>query len=511
VSPRRSAAFSLLIPLQRDGPALHRQLYTELRAMMLDGRLAPGRRLPASRLLARDLGVSRNTVAGAFDQLRAEGYLEAKERGGTFVGARMPDALFRVSPSAARRAPRRHSIVPVVPSAPGPGLSARGRRLREAALPGLRARDSAVRPFRSGVPALEAFPRRIWARLMARRWRRGAVPLAYGDAEGDATLRSAIADYVRGARGARCNDDQVLIVSGSQQALDLAARVALDPGDAAWVEDPGYWGVRAALAAAGARVVPVPVDAQGLDVSEGQSREPAARVICVAPSHQFPLGVTMSVARRLELLAWASQARAWILEDDYDSEYRYASRPLACLQGLDESGCVVYIGTFSKTVFPALRLGYVIAPHAMLDALQAARASADRHSPALEQGVLADFIGEGHYARHVRRMRALYEERRDAFREAVEQRLGGLLILGSMDAGMHTVGWLPDGTDDRRVSEALQAADVDAVPMSRYWMGPARGSGLMLGYAPYPPPVIREAVDRMARVLERLVPEPAQL
>ncbi len=471
--------------------------------MMLDGRLASGRRLPATRLLARELGVSRNTVAGAFDQLRAEGYLESRERGGTFVAARLPDAMFRatrpLAPAGSRPAPTR-------PDAPLPRpatLSARGRVLRETALPGLRAADAGPRPFRSGVPAIDAFPRRIWARLMARRWRRGAVPLVYRDAEGDATLRAAVADYVRGARGARCSDDQVLIVSGSQQALDLAARVVLDPGDAAWVEDPGYWGVRAALAGAGARLIPVPLDREGLDVSAGIARAPAARVACVAPSHQFPLGVMMSAARRLELLAWARQAGAWILEDDYDSEYRYASRPLACLQGLDDAGSVVYIGTFSKTVFPALRLGYVIAPPAMVDALRAARASADRHSPALEQGVLADFIGEGHYARHVRRMRALYEERRDALRDAAAERLGGHLTLDSMDAGMHTAGWLPPGTDDRLVSEALLAADVDAGPMSRYWMGPGARSGLMLGYAAYSPELIREAVERMARVLER--------
>ncbi len=492
LSPRRSATPLLLVPLDRAGPALHRQLYAELRAMMLDGRLAAGRRLPATRLLAKELGVSRNTVAGAFDQLRAEGYLDARERGGTFVAARLPDALLRAPAPVQMRAVE----------AGGHRLSARGRLLTETALPTLRARDTRLQPFRSGVPAIDVFPRRVWARLLARRWRRGAVSLAYGDAEGDAALRLAVADYVRGARGARCTDDQLLIVSGSQQALDLAARVALDPGDSAWVEEPGYWGVRAALAAAGARLVPVPVDGEGLDVTAGGAREPAARVVCVAPSHQFPLGVMMSAARRLELLAWARHAGAWVLEDDYDSEYRYASRPLACLQGLDDAGCVVYIGTFSKTVFPALRLGYVIAPPGMVDALQAARAAADRHSPALEQGVLADFIGEGHYARHLRRMRTLYEERRDALRDAVERRLAGLMELGAMDAGMHTVGWLPPGTDDQRVSQALLAAGVDAVPMSSYWMGAGARSGLLLGYAAYEPPAIRAAVERMARVLE---------
>jgi GntR family transcriptional regulator/MocR family aminotransferase len=504
MTPRRTATLPLLISLVRTGPALHRQLYAQLRAMMLDGRLPPGRRLPATRLLARDLGISRNTVNGAFDQLRAEGYLEARERGGTYVASRLPDVLLGPAPArkvSDRSARRGAAGAPRI--AEGHRISQRGRIVAAAARPPLRVRDERIRPFRSGVPALDLFPRRVWARLLSRRWRRDAVPLAYGYAEGDSALRAAIADYVRNARGARCSDEQVLVVSGSQQALDLAARTALDPGDAAWVEEPGYWGVRAALVAAGARLVPVPVDAEGLDVRAAEAWAPAARVACVAPSHQMPLGVMMSAARRLELLAWARRAGAWIFEDDYDSEYRYASRPLACLQGLDQAGCVVYVGTFSKTIFPALRLGYLIAPPNMVDALQAARAAADRHSPALEQGVLADFIGEGHYARHVRRMRAIYEERRDALRDAVRRRLDGRLMLGAADAGMHTVGWLAEGSDDRRISEALAAAGVDAAPLSRYWTGTPSGSGLMLGYAAYSPEAIRAAVDRMARVLER--------
>jgi GntR family transcriptional regulator/MocR family aminotransferase len=468
--------------------------------MMLDGRLPAGRRLPALRQLARDLGLSRNTVVGAIDQLRAEGYLQSRERGGTFVAARLPDLMLCPAPNSLG------ALAPALTPALSPALSHRGQVIRRTARGDLRIRDGAVRPFRSGIPAVDAFPRGIWARLLARRWRRGAVPLAYGDAEGDVALRTAIAEYVRGARGARCTPEQVIVVSGSQQALDLTARVVLDPGDAAWMEEPGYWGVRAALAAAGAEVIPVPVDAEGLDVRLGLERSSGARVACVAPSHQLPLGVTMSAGRRLELLEWAHRSAAWILEDDYDSEYRYSSRPLPCLQGLDERGSVVYVGTFSKTVFPALRLGYLIAPPALVDALQAARAAADRHSPALEQAVLADFIGEGHYARHVRRMRGLYEERRDALRDAVTGRLAGLVELGPMDGGMHAVGWLPAGWDDQRVSRALQTGEVDAAPLSRYWTTLPARSGLMLGYAAYPPDVIRAAVERMARVLERPIP-----
>jgi GntR family transcriptional regulator/MocR family aminotransferase len=470
--------------------------------MMLDGRLPPGRRLPASRLLARELGVSRNTVNGALDQLRAEGYLEARARGGTFVASRLPDTLLRAR-SLQRPAAAARAEAEARPEMGRRQLSARGQIIATTAGRSLRLRDERIRPFRSGVPALDLFPRRVWSRLLSRRWRRGAVPLAYGYVEGDVALRSAIAEYVRSARGARCSDEQVLIVGGSQQAVDLTARAVLDPGDAAWVEEPGYWGVRAALVAAGARLVPVPVDSEGLNVGAGEVLEPSARLACVAPSHQMPLGVTMSAGRRLELLAWARRSGSCVVEDDYDSEYRYASRPLACLQGLDETGCVVYVGTFSKTIFPALRLGYVIAPPGMVDALQAARAAADRHSPALEQAVLADFIAEGHYTRHVRRMRAAYQERRDALQAAVAKRLGGCLTLGPADAGMHTVGWLTPGTDDWRISAALLAVDVDAAPLSRYWIGPASGSGLMLGYAAYTPEEIEAAVDRMARVLDR--------
>jgi GntR family transcriptional regulator / MocR family aminotransferase len=503
MSPRPADAAPLLISVTHGAGALYRQLYTELRSMMLDGRLPAGRRLPATRQLARDLGLSRNTVAGAIDQLRAEGYLYCRERGGTFVAARLPDLMLRPAVAATRR----EGSAPVPGDhRDGPMLSERGRVIRQTARGDLRIRDGAVRPFRSGIPAVDAFPRRIWGRLLARRWRRGAVPLAYGDAEGDLALRTAIAEYVRGARGARCTPEQVVVVSGSQQALDLTARVVLDPGEAAWMEEPGYWGVRAALAAAGAEVIPVPVDAEGLNVRLGVARKPGARVACVAPSHQLPLGVTMSAGRRLELLAWAGRSAAWVLEDDYDSEYRYSSRPLPCLQGLDDRGSVVYIGTFSKTVFPALRLGYLIAPPALVDAIQAARAAADRHSPALEQGVLADFIGEGHYARHVRRMRGLYEERRDALREAVIRQLAGIVELGPMDGGMHAVGWLPAGWDDQRVSRALSAEEVEAAPLSRYWRTLPEKSGLMLGYAAYPPEAIRAAVDRMARVLDRPIP-----
>jgi GntR family transcriptional regulator / MocR family aminotransferase len=491
VSPRRPASPPFLLTLHPDRP-LQRQLYDGLRQAIGEGRLPPAARLPSARLLAAELGISRNTVTLVFDQLRAEGYIEGHMRAGTFVSRTLPDALLQTRAAAAPRSRR--------PA--GPELSRRGSALARSGFAG--GAPGRPRPFRPGIAGLDAFPATLWARLTGRRWRSAGVSLGYGDAAGYLPLREAIADYVARARAARCSADQVLVVSGSQQGLDLAARVLLDPGEVAWIEEPGYLGARAALLAAGAILAPVPVDRHGLDVAAGEHRAPEARLAYVSPSHQFPLGVTLSATRRLELLRWARRARAWVLEDDYDSEYRYASRPLASLQGLDDDGRVVYIGTFSKTLFPGLRLGYVIAPPGTEDAFRAARAAADRHSPSLEQAVLADFIGAGHFVRHVRRMRALYLERRDALRDAITRRLGGAVELGPAEAGMHLLGWLPAGVDDAAVSAALAEAGVEAPPLSRYALRPLERAGLLLGYAGFSDRALRAAVDRAAPVLERL-------
>jgi GntR family transcriptional regulator/MocR family aminotransferase len=295
----------------------------------------------------------------------------------------------------------------------------------------------------------------------------------------------------------------VIVVNGSQQGLDLAARVLLDPGDAAWLEDPGYTGVRAALLGAGARVVPVPLDGEGLSVADGERLAPDARMACVTPSHQYPTGVTMSAGRRIALLRWATRADGWILEDDYDSEFRYASRPLACLQGMDVDGRVVYIGTFSKTLFPALRLGYLVVPSHVADAFRAARAVLDRHSPTVDQAVLADFIAEGHFARHIRRMRQVYEERQGLLLEAGRALLDGLVELHRADAGMHLVGWLPRELDDGAMQDALGAAGIDTIALSHYAMRPCERGALLLGYAAFDRRAIRRGVERMAAVLER--------
>jgi len=291
------------------------------------------------------------------------------------------------------------------------------------------------------------------------------------------------------------------VTAGSQQALDLAARVLLDPGDIAWMEDPGYAGARGALRAAGIRCAPVAVDAEGLRVAEGEARAPEARMAYVTPSHQYPLGATLSLSRRMALLAWARRRRAWIVEDDYDSEFRYAGRPLAALQGLDASGRVIYTGTFSKVLFPALRLGYLVVPESVVDAFASARALADRHPPVLEQALVAEFLSEGHFARHIRRMRTLYAERQDALISEAQRELGGWLEVSPAEAGMHLVGWLAPHSNDREASRKAAAAGVSAPAVSafsvRHWTRP----GLLLGYAAVNRRQIREGVRKLAHAM----------
>ena len=374
---------------------LYRQLYNSLRRAILKGQLTRGTRLQSSREIAKELGVSRNTVVNAFEQLLAEGYLEGQVGSGTYVSRALPEEFLNVK-SVARNSARTLSK--------GPGLSKRGKVFAAFAESVPRSSER-VRAFQSGVPALDSFPFEAWSKLAARHWRRPANNLlSYGEPQGHAPLRRAIASYLGVARAVRCTPEQVIIVDGAQMAFDLIARVLLDAGDTAWMEEPGYLGARTALIASGARLVYVPVDAEGLDVAAGARLDANARLIYVTPSHQFPLGMTMSLPRRLALLEWASRASAWVIEDDFDSEYRYEGRPIASLQGLDTDGRVVYIGTFSKFLFPSLRLGYIVAPPALVDALIFARAMAGRHSPSVEQAILTDFIEEGHFGRHIRRM-----------------------------------------------------------------------------------------------------------
>ncbi|HEX6543230.1 MAG TPA: PLP-dependent aminotransferase family protein [Ktedonobacterales bacterium] len=489
---------------------LYRQLYERLRAEILEGQLEAGARLPSTRALASQLGVSRNTTALAYQQLLLEGYLESRVGDGTRVAQMHPEHLARISGKVARRTPRHAEPPASHPAQPAQSaqLSRRGRLV--AALPypdqlyaGLPDGEKPV--FRVGQPDVAHFPHETWARLVARHARQLArVDSSYQKVQGYLPLREAIAAHIGITRGVHCSPEQIIVTAGSQGALDLVARVLLDPGDRAWVEDPGYMGAFGALLAAGADLVPVPVDGEGIIVDVGRRLYPHARLAVVTPSHQFPTGVTMCLSRRLALLQWAREARAWVAEDDYDSEYRYSGRPLEALQGLDGGERVIYIGTFSKVLLPALRLGYLVAPADLVEGFIAARRFIDVHMPSLEQMALADFIAGGHFARHLRRMRAIYHERRDALVAALTHELGDLVEVGVPEAGMHLVAWLPEGMSGQRVAHQAAALGLRVLTTTRNHPETHRREGLLLGFASDTPEELRAGVHTLARALRTM-------
>ena len=475
---------------------LYRQIYSSLRTDIRDGLLPAGARLPSTRHLASDIDVARSTVVQAYEQLRAEGYIEGILGAGTRVCDTVPDRV--VSPPTGRDA-----------LAAGDGFEARFSNRARATIDSPRRLLSTLgrppRAFRLGVPAVDIFPVETWGRLLAKRWARtSSRQLAYSGPSGYMPLREAIAEYLRGARGVRCTASQILVVSGSQQALDLCARVLLDPGDEVWLEDPGYHGARGAFVAAGAQIVCVPVDEEGIRVEDGRAAAPNACAAFITPSRQLPLGVAMSAARRRELLAWAREANAWVIEDDYDSEFRFASRPLPALQGSDDVGCVIYTGTFSKVMFPSMRLGYLVVPEPLIDAFEAMRHFADCQSAYLEQAVMADFIVDGHFERHIRRMRTIYRERQDVLVDAAARELGGLLDLPRSDSGMTLVGWLNPGISDSLVADAAKRRNIDVMPLSAFAMNRRLPDGLLLGYAGVSEVELREAVIELRKAIEEV-------
>ncbi|WP_020653723.1 MocR-like pyridoxine biosynthesis transcription factor PdxR [Massilia niastensis] len=483
-------------PLDRSGLVpLFRQLYSRLKGAILGGALAPGARLPATRDLCRLLGVSRQTVLAAYDQLSAEGYLRGGVGQGTFVDTALPAGREETpAPGLLRPLPARGAAMAVAMSA-------------------ARYHEGPVRAFRPSMPGLDLFPFDQWRKLELQQLRRPGPHMGYSDPAGYARLRELLCAYLRASRGVECTPGQVVITSGSQQALYLLAHLLLAPGDAVWVESPGYQGASAPMAVAGARICTLPVDAEGMDVAYGAFHYPDARMVFATPSHQLPLGVTMSLARRLELLRWASANKAWIIEDDYDSEYRYTGPPLASLQGLDRSGCVIYVGTLSKVLFPGLRLGYVVAPPALAEALARAKAVVDRHTAIVPQAVLAEFIAAGHFARHIRRTREAYGERREALLAAIDERLAERLACGPSDAGLDLCVHFRPGRDGRlpdeaRVARAALEAGIELRPLA-YYANPAAGPecavvpGLVLGFSAVGPDDIRRGVDGLAQVLAR--------
>lgn len=502
-----TAADLLMDDLDRNSPVpLHTQLYVGLRDSILDGRLRQGASMPSTRDLPALLGVSRNTVLEAYSQLQGEGFLEPRVGSGTYVASTIPDLMMKNRKSVPKPT---HIGTPTVREPPR--LSTRGQRMISAP-PVPKAFWRRPEAFYPGLPAFELLPLDTWRKLSDRRLsspKRGY--LGYGHPGGFGPLRMVIAEYLSASRGVLCRPEQVIVVSGSQQGLDLATRVLVDEGESVWIEDPGYRGARSAFHAAGAKVVPVPVDREGMRVQDGITTAPDARLAYVTPSHQYPLGHTMSKERRTDLLAWAAKNGSWVIEDDYDSEFRYTGRPLSAMQGMPGGDRVIYLGTFSKVLFPSLRLGYMVVPEDLIDAFLIARSLSDRQQSTLEQAILTDFISEGHFMRHIRRSRVAYAERQDCMLERLRHEAPGLITATADPAGMSLVGWLPDGVSDTVVAERLAAAGIYAPPLSYFAARQQERGALLLGYTGFAPPRIKFGMRKLGAVVREVVGRESQI
>jgi GntR family transcriptional regulator/MocR family aminotransferase len=483
---RRSSLFLLQLD-RRSATPLYKQVYNQLRQDILAGRLKPGCRLPSARLLAAEWSISRITAETAYNHLLAEGYVQRRVGSGTHVANDIPDVSLHVGAGQYRRKETA-------------SLSNRGRTLsaQTLAAPGYHL----ATPFQSGLPDLGTLPL-LWKRIMGRHLTRMKRSMAgYGDPAGLMELRSAIAEHVVSHRGVHCAPEQIVITAGAQQGIDLCARLLLDRGDEAWVEDPCYAPGVATLRSAGAKVIPVPIDAEGLMVSAGSARSPSAKLAYVTPSRQYPLGVSMSMQRRKQLLEWVSGQGSWIIEDDYDSEFRYHGQPLEALQGLDRSSRVIYVGTFSKVLFPSLRIGYLVLPPNLVDYFVAAKSLADRHGPSLEQAALAEFISEGHFATHLRRMRRIYAQRQKQLQEIAKIYWRNSLAIEPSFGGLFMVGRLTGEGCDIQLSARAFERNIRVRPLSPLYLEQQAQPGFLLGYAAFTEGEMVEAARVLANLLE---------
>jgi GntR family transcriptional regulator/MocR family aminotransferase len=487
---KRTTTFELALPPRESATPCYRWLYASLRAAILEGRLHPAARLPATRDLARQYHLSRGTIVNAIDQLKSEGYVQSRTGSGTYVSNTLPDELLQVARNSTPLQPPQEKTKPRVIS-----VYAKRVHLFPTFAPG------PSRAFRSNLPALDLFPTTLWAQVAARRLRKVSTNFLLGcDALGYLPLRQAVADYLSTSRGVNCVPEQVAIVSGAQEALDLVVRLFVNPGDRVCVENPGYVGATAVFQSLGAKISYVPLGEDGMKLRESTLR--GARLVYVTPGHQFPLGITMSLPRRLQLLEAARKSATLILEDDYDSEFRYSGRPVPALQGLDRHGQVLFMGSFSKVLFPSLRLGYLVLPSDLADRFSATLSITRRHAPLMEQAILADFITTGHFGRHLRRMRQIYAERLNVLLNCAKQNLAGLLQISGVEAGLQTVGWLKRGVHDESAAAAAAKRNVEVIPLSVYSHGNAASTGLQLGFAAVDPKEIRRGVQDLAIALE---------
>ncbi len=484
-----AAAFELSLPPASPGVPAYRWLYSALRNEILHGRLSPGARLPATRDLSRQYGLARGTIINAFELLKSEGYVEGSVGSGTYVSRVLPEELLHVAPRAGTREAGQQ----------GAHITVSRYAQRAKLFPGYENRPT--RAFRCNLPALDLFPVHLWTQITTRCLRRVTSRLLMGcDALGYRPLREALAEYLSRSRGVKCVPEQLAIVSGVQEALDLAARILLNPGDRVCMENPGYSGAASAFQAFGAKISTAGLDEEGLCIGCLPPR--AVRLVYVTPGHQFPLGTTMSLRRRLQLLEWARKTGALIFEDDYDSEYRFSGRPIPALQGLDNHELVIYAGSFSKVLFPALRLGYMVIPGTLLHHVEAVKSLTTRHAPVLEQVVLNSFIREGHFGRHLRRMRMVYSERFSVLLDEVRAKMTGMLEMSKVEAGLQTTARLLGGIDGKSAAAAAAKRDVEITPVSIYSEGNGKQDALQLGFAAVDPREIRRGVHELAAVLE---------
>lgn len=467
---------------------LYKQLYELLRNSILDGKIQPGKRLPGTRSLAAELNISRNTVAIAFDQLRIEGYITGKTGSGYFV-SEIPDKKpLPVGISNEKLHPAKE-FVKLKKYSSG--------RLRE------NYRSDEIIPFQNGIPALNYFPIRTWLKIINQTASYISDSLlGYSDAAGFRPLREAIASYLKTYRAVNCTAEQVLIVNGSQQGLDLIGRILLKKGSKVWLEDPGYLGIRDSMISAGASIHPCPLDDEGIDINFSWKHNPKPDLIYTTPSHQFPIGITMSVARRMQLLNFAIKNKCWIIEDDYDSEFRYVGNPLPSLQGMDQSKSVLYLGTFSKVLVPGLRLGYLVLPDSrMLNTFASMKYIMDRQSPILEQIVLAKYIEDGHFTKHIRKMRMLYKSRQEYLISEINKNMDGLISVNSSPSGMHIIAWLPQKLSDKKVFEAARKLNLILNPLSGYTLKYFKAPGSIIGYTGFNEVEIKEGLNKFKRIL----------
>lgn len=491
---RRQAiiAFEMVRLDRASAEPLHHQLYRQIRDELRSGNFRSSR-LPSSRTLAADLGVSRITVNLAFSELHEEGYLVTKTGSGTFVADPLPEAFLSADkPGEPPEVKQEAHVSKRVKSLPDLRVGQEFDYGPTGAAPGIL--------LQSGIPAVDEFPLATWERLRAQLLaKKGANLLRYGSNRGDADLRKAVAAYLCDFRGAHCHPDQILIVAGMQQAMLISTMAVLDRGEVAWIEDPGFHQARRVFALAGATIVPRPVDQDGMVVEGAPSRQ-RPKLIYLTPSHQFPLGVTMSLKRRKAVLAFAQKRGAYILEDDYNAEFRFTGPPLPCLQGLDRAGRVIYAGTMSKILYPSLRLGYLLVPAPLADAVAKLRTAIDQHSPTIDQATLARFITEGFYLSHVRRMRKIYSERREVFIEEFNKLLGDRFTLDMADAGLHALAWFRSEKDVPVIQRAAAGLGVKISLLSYFCIDAKLPPALLLGFAAWTPAQIREGLRRLAGV-----------